>query len=234
LKNPIALRPAAAVLAAAAFLFLSACAGTKLQDSWVAPDVTKLSFKNVLVIAVTSDGTGRRAFEDAVVAAAPNTHAVPSYVYFGDKVDIINPDQVTAAVRASKFDGVVVMRLISDRAETTVNQTTYPVGGYGYGMMAPGPSYGYRGGYYGRPGYPAGYGTFGGYYGGYAMTDTTVTTDHIYSIETNVYELPGEKLVWSGLTASTNPGNVKQVAADVVSLIRQQMLKQQLIGAHAK
>ena len=234
MNKTIALRSAAAVLAAAAFLFLSACAGTELKDSWVAPDVTKLSFKNVLVIAVTSDGTGRRAFEDAVVAAAPNTHAVPSYVYFGDKVDIIDPDQVMAAVRASKFDGAVVMRLVSDRAETTVNQTTYPMGGYGmgYGMMAPGPSHGYGG--YGYGGYPAGYRSMGGYYGGYAVTDTTVTTDHIYSIETNVYELPGEKLVWSGLTASTNPGNVTQVAADVVSLIRQQLLKQQLIGAHAK
>jgi len=223
-------------LAAAALLFLSACNGTKLTDSWVAPDITKLSFKNVLVIAATSDVTARGTFEDSVVAAAPNTHAVSSYALWGDKVDVTDADKVTAAVRASKFDAVVVMRLVSDRAETTVNQTTYPVGGYypmsGYGM-SPGPNMGYGAGY----GYaPVGYRSFGGYYGGYAMTSTstTVTTDHIYSIETNIYELPGEKLVWSCVTASTAPGNVTQMAKDVVSAIRQQMLKQHLIAEQAK
>ncbi len=63
------------------------------------------------------------------------------------------------------------------------------------------------------------------------MTSTTVSTDHILSVETNIYEVASEKLVWSGMTASTNPGNVRQMAADVVSLIRQEMLKQKLISA---
>ena len=232
MKNILALRPATSALAVVAFLLLSACNGTTLKDSWVAPDVTKLSFKSILVIAATSDATTRRIFEDNVAAAAPQTHVVSSYALFGDKVDITDAAKVTAAVRATKFDAVVVMRLVSDRAETTVNQTSYPVGGYnsmyGYGM---GYGYGYG------PGYryaPVGYRSFGSYYGGYAMTSTTVTTDHILSIETGIYELPGEKLVWSGVTETKSPGSVKQMAKDVVTAIRQEMLEQHLIGPSAK
>jgi hypothetical protein len=84
-------------------------------------------------------------------------------------------------------------------------------------------------------GYPMGYRSFGGYYGGYAMGgSTTVTTDRIMQVETNIYELPGEKLVWSGVTESTSPGNVKQMAEDAIAAIRQQMIKQQLIAEPAK
>lgn len=234
MKNTPALRRAAAGLAAAFFLFLSACETTKVTDSWVAPDVTKLHFKEVLVIAATSDMNTRRTFEDEVVRAAPNTHAVASYAYFGDKVDIIDAEKVTAAVKASPFDAVVVMRLVSDQTKTSVNTTTMPTGAYGgsIGVMTPGPGYGYGGYGYGYGGYPpVGYRSFGGYYGDYGMTSTTVTTDHILSIETNIYELAGQKLVWSGLTASTSPGNVRQLAADVVAAVRQEMLKQKLISA---
>ncbi len=142
MKNNLALRFAAAVLAAAFLLSFSACQETKLTDSWVAPDVTKLHFKEVLVIAMTSDMTTRRTFEDAVVRAAVNTHAVASYQYFGDKIEVIDAEKVTAAVKASPFDAVVILRLVSDQEKTSVNTTTYPSGGYypmsGYGM-SPGP-----------------------------------------------------------------------------------------------
>jgi hypothetical protein len=100
--------------------------------------------------------------------------------------------------------------MISDKEQISVNQT----GGYG--------------------GYPMGYRSFHGYYGGYGMSSTTVTTDRIMQVETNIYEFPGEKLVWSGVTESTSPGSVKQMAEDAIAAIRQQMIKQQLIAAPAK
>jgi hypothetical protein len=211
MKNARFISAVTIALAATALLIVSACSTAEVKDTWVAPDLTKISYKNVLVIAATKDGTARRTFEDAVVQAVPNAniHITPSYVFLGDK-DVSDTAAVSAALKAAGFDAVVTMRLISDRQELNVNSTG---GGYGY---------------------PMGYRSFGGYYGGYAMGSTTVTTDRILQIETNIYEFPSEKLVWSGVIESTSPGNLKQMATDAVAAIRQQMIKQQLIAAPAK
>jgi hypothetical protein len=66
------------------------------------------------------------------------------------------------------------------------------------------------------------------------MGGTTVTTDRIISIETNIYEFPSEKLIWSGSVESTSPGNIKQMVDDTVGAVRQYMIKQKLIAAPAK
>ncbi len=76
-----------------------------------------------------------------------------------------------------------------------------------------------------------GYGGWGGYgYGGGAW----VTTDRVFSIETSIYEFPGEKLVWSGSVESTSPSNVKKMVDDTARAIMEHMVKQQLIPAPAK
>ena len=100
----------------------------------------------------------------------------------------------------------------------------YP-GGYGYG------------GYYGMGPYPAGYRSFGGYYNNYAMpayTTTTVTTDRIISVETNIYEFPGEKLVWSSIASSTSPGDIPDLLNKVAEAVRKEMARQKLIPPPAK
>lgn len=212
MKNARFFPRVAIALAATSLLIVSACSTAEVKDTWVAPDLTKISYKNVLVIAATKDGTARRTFEDALLEAVPNAniHITPSYVFLADK-DVADSAAVSAALKTAGFDAVITMRLISDRQELNVNQT----GGYGYG-------------------YPMGYRSFHGYYGGYAMGSTTVTTDRILQIETNIYEFPSEKLVWSGVIESTSPGNLKQMATDTVAAIRQQMIKQQLISAPKK
>jgi hypothetical protein len=212
MKNVRCFSLIATALAATALLIVSACSTAEVKDTWTAPDLSKISYKNVLVIAATKDGTARRTFEDAVIAAVPNAniHITPSYVFLAGK-DVSDAAGISAALKTAGFDAVVTMRLISDRQELNVNST---------------------GGYYGA--YPMGYRSFGGYYGGYAMGGTTVTTDRILQIETNIYEFPSEKLVWSAVIESTSPGNLKQMATDAVAAIRQQMIKQQLIAAPAK
>jgi len=122
MKNTLVLRLAAMASAAVALITLSSCSTAEVKDTWTAPDITKLSFKNVLVIAATGDGTNRRTFEDAVVAAVPHARAVPSYAFLADKVDVKDAAGVTAALKASNFDGVVTLRLISDRSQINVNQ----------------------------------------------------------------------------------------------------------------
>lgn len=214
-------------LAAIALFSLAACDSVKVTDVWVAPDVTKLHFDKVLAIAAIQEDGLRHVFEDALCAAMPRVKAIPSYQFLtaGDVRDVA---KVSAELKAAKFDGVVVLRILSNRQETNVTQTMdYP----GYGAY--GVPYGAYGGY----GYPSAYRSFGGYYGGYAMggygynsTTTTVTQDQIFSVEANIYEFPGEKLVWTGVTESTSPDDINKLVQDVAGAVRKELVKQKLIN----
>jgi len=212
MNKSIALRLAAAALAVIGLIGLSSCTTAEVKDVWTAPDLTNIRFKKVLVIAATQegkDGVSRRTAEDAIAQAMPNVQAVPSYAFIGDN-DLNDATKISAAIKTAGFDGIIVMRLVAERTEVNAYSTGYP----GY--------YGSFGGYYGRYGY-----------GGMGM-GTTVTTDRILSIETNIYQYPAEKLIWSGSVECTSPGNIKQMVDDTVGAVRQYMIKQKLIPAPAK
>ena len=224
MKKSFALRLAALALAAVGLFTLSSCSTAEVKDVWTAPDVTNLKFKKVLVIAITPgsrDGAARRTIEDAIVHAMPSLQAVPSYAYITEG-DLQNAAKSSAAIKSAGFDGVIVMRIVSERTEVSVSP------GWGnYGDRAYRP---YWGGYYGRRDY-WGYGYAGYTYGGWGAW---VTTDHIFSIETNIYEFPSERLIWSGSVESTSPGNVKRMIDDTVGAILEHMVKQRLIPAPVK
>ena len=202
MKNVIIRSITVAALAAVSVLVLSSCNTAEVTNVWKAPEITKFSFKKVMVLSVTSDGSTRRTFEDAVVASMPQVQGISSYTVLGGASDMKDVARVEAALKKTAVDAIVVIRLVSDRTEVN----SYATGGY-----------------------PMGYRGFGGYYGGYAMGGYNVTTDRILSLETNIYNYPEGKLVWSGSTESTSPGNITQMATDMVAAIRQHMVKNQLI-----
>jgi hypothetical protein len=209
MKNAVLTPLATAGLAALTLLAFTACSSNtaSVTDTWTAPDVSSLSFKKITVIATTSDGATRRISEDAFAATLPGVQCIPSYALIANSADMKDPDKVTAAVKAAGIDGIVVMRLLSDKNE--INVTT--------GMDYP---------------YPVGYRSFGRYYGGYAamgFNSTTVSTDRVIEIEWAIHEAAGGKLVWSGVTRSNSPGNVKVLVDDAVKAIRAQLVKQHLV-----
>src|SRR4249920_159148 len=122
MKNARFFPRVATALAATALLIVSACSTAEVKDTWVAPDLSKISYKNVLVIAATKDGTARRTFEDALMEAVPNPdiHITPSYVFLAGK-DVADSAAVSAALKTAGFDAVITMRLISDRSELNVS-----------------------------------------------------------------------------------------------------------------
>jgi hypothetical protein len=201
MKNVIVRSITVAALAAVSALVLSSCNTAEVTNVWKAPEITKFSFKKVLVLSVTSDGSTRRTFEDAVVASMPQVQGIASYTLLGGASDMKDVARVEAALKKAAVDAIVVIRMVSDRTEVSSMPTAMPMG--------------YRG--------------FGGYYGGYATGGYDITTDRIIGLETNIYNYPEGKLVWSGSTESTSPGNVTQMATDTVAAIRQHMVKNQLI-----
>jgi len=179
---------------------VAGCGSTSIRNSWAAPDVQgPLGFQKILVVFMDPSETTRRAGEDALVERIGSDRAVASHTMFTAQ-EVQNADQNQAAnqrkVEAAGIDSAIVMRMVNEQQE--LNYTpgmTYPraYGGF-YGMY--------------------GYGWGAAYSPGYMRTDTIV------SVETNLYQLDGDKLIWSGVTETYNPSDIgKQVneIADAVS-----------------
>jgi len=172
---------------------------TTLKTSWKDPSVTEpVHFTKVVALMVEKDGATRRQVEDMMVARItagnPGVAAVQSYTLLGTE-DLKDKDQAKAILETAGVDGAVVVRVVGVDKQTTYVQGSYP--------MAYGNFYGYYD--YAWP---------GAYDPGYVQTDTIV------NLETLVYSVKDEKLLWSGVTESFNPSSTEDLltgAADCVS-----------------
>ncbi len=178
---------------------LTACATTTFNSSWKAPDaqpIGSLTGQKVVAVAVAKNTAVRRSAEDALVGVinANGAQGIPSYSIISD--DAVGDEaRAKAAIEKTGAVAVVVMRPVAKEKEISSTPST----------MYMGPRYGgYWGGYYG-------YG-WGGAWGG-----TEIRTDTIVIVETLVYSLKQNKLVWAGESKTTNPSKidafVKEVAA---------------------
>jgi len=185
-------------------ILLTGCGpSTKIEKSWADPSLASgpKPFNKVLVIGLLKDESTRRIAEDKMVSAIKVSTAVQSYVYLLPTDTKDNTAEVGERMKKDGFDGIVIMRLAD--MEKSMN-------------YVPGTTYGGWGGYYGY-----GYGMYGspGYY----------TEDKTYYVETNVYSLGDDKLMWSGMTSTINPSKTGKMIDDIIIAIRDQMKKEGLI-----
>jgi hypothetical protein len=209
MKNQTLLRIATAALAALTVSSFTGCNSTTVKDTWTAPDLSTIRFTKIMVVVTSPDGATRRAAEDAVKAQITKAECVTSYSLIGSETDLKDHAKVSAALKSAGVDGVIVIRPVSDKNEIS----------YTPGTPYPAPYLTFRG-YYARP-----YGLSSFYY-----EPAQTTVDRIVQLETNIYEVAGDRLIWSGTTTSTNPGNLKQLAADAANAIRDELVKRKLIA----
>jgi hypothetical protein len=197
------------VLAAAATA--GACASTTFQSSWRAPGAEPLNFKgkNVAALIVSKDESIRYGAEDALAREITARGAVGIAAYSVIPRELIQ-DKEKAKEFLEKADvvGVVAMRVVGKDQEITSSPATYWGGPY-YATF-------WGGGYYG-------WGWGGVYDPGYLRTDTIVT------VETLVYSLPQNKLVWAGRSETTNPSKVGPFIKELVGKAAAELKKQGLI-----
>jgi hypothetical protein len=179
------------------------CGSTRMVQSWAAPGASAYKLKKVLAVAVMKDPGSRRLAEDQMVRSIEKALAVPSYGLLTD-ADLKGAQGAKQRMLAEGFDGAVVLRPISAQ-----DRVTYVPGFY--------PPY---------------YGSFWGYYGwSYsAMYSPGYTyTDRVVQIETIVYSLTDDKLLWSGVSETTNPEQVTKLIGEVAKNIKKRMKKEGLI-----
>jgi hypothetical protein len=193
------------IIVLALYIFVTSCGpSTRITSSWRDPAVTfePKQDDKILVIALVKDETTRRTVEDQLVARMQG-RGVASYSYLIDKK--LDSTTITTELKNDGFDAAIVVRLVNVDKETRyVPGTTYP----GY--------YGGFGGYYGHA-----YGMYGspGYY----------TTDKNFYVETNVYSLETGKLMWAGITETTNPDKTNKMINEIADAVSAKMKSEKFL-----
>ncbi|MFI4924627.1 MAG: DUF4136 domain-containing protein [Vicinamibacteria bacterium] len=175
----------------AAALVVAACASTMMKDAWVDPSVRTVPFSKVLVVAVGTDVTQQRIFEDVMVEKlrSVGVEGIQGYRHLPD--GRATEEQMNAAVARSGADGLMLVRSKGVRTETDVRTTT-------------------------RPG-PMGPGWYGWYGSWYAVPD--VYQYRIATMETSVFDASTRKIVWTGVTETFDPASFRRDAGRLADII---------------
>ncbi len=143
-----------------------------------------------MVIGISRDTTSRRIYEDAMVAAlsARGVKAVQSYT----KLPGDGPAPQAAVERAVKevgVDSVLMTQLIAVTNETVISP----------GFVGPGPI-----------GWGGFYGAYSGMWGASFATAPSVQTFQNFSIDTRLFDVREQMVLWSGATTTTPTSNSMQ------------------------
>ena len=151
----------------------------------------------------------RRAAEDAIARelTARGAVGIPMYTVYPNANPSDEP-AARAALEAQGFTGLVVFRPVSQEREIV---STPMYRGPGYSM--------YWGGYYG-------YGWGMPWYGG-----VQIHTNTIVSVETLVYSLRQNMLVWGGQSTATNPSSVDRLVHETAQNVTKELERQGLLAA---
>jgi hypothetical protein len=179
-------------------IIAASCSSTvKIVQSWKAPDssYTPVQFQKVLIIVLGKDEAFRSNAEDKIASGSSTFHA--SHLLFPNKQIIGEEGRFKNVIKENGFDGVVTLRLLGKDKENT-----WVAGNYTAGFWA------FRNNVY--PAY---------YQPGYFDENTS------YTIETTVFSMNQDKLLWSGITAGTNPSSLKRTIDEVLKEVIRQMKK---------
>jgi hypothetical protein len=202
-------------------LTMVACSSKDMTGSWINSDY-KGPIEKVYVVGIAKSEMNRRIFEDAF-----------SNQFFSQGVsseasyrDITYSKEVNKEIIAKKMaergcDSVVLTRIIGQRKEAVTTPVYDPV-------YMPGP---YYGGYgrYNRPGH---YGSWGNYYGhpqAFSYVPTTTTERVILTVESVMYDLKTEQLIWSAQFETAVEGSIDKMIEKYVKEVSKDLKGKKII-----
>jgi hypothetical protein len=206
-----------AALVAAGALAAAACGSTTFNTTWKDPDAKPITVQpgeKVLAMVITKDVANRRGAEAALASELSRNGAVGVPAYTVIPEDAVE-DQAKAKPYIEKSGCVyaVVMRATGKDKEISSTPT---MGGF-YG-----PGWGGYGGFYGG---------FYGYGWGGAWGGSQIQTDTIVHVETLVYDLKTDKMVWAGQSSTVNPSKADKMVKELVDESAKEMRKAGLLAA---
>lgn len=187
-------------------LILAGCASTSFVSTWKNPEVAPFprpKGQTIVAAVAAEDKYIRQGAEDALAAELTKRgfNGMPSYRILPPGVTEEGPAKEAFAKIGAV--GIIVMRpLAVDQELSMTSVSVYAGPGYG----------GYWGGYY-------------GYGWGHPYGSTMVTSDTVLIVETLVYSLEHNKLIWSGRSKTTNPSDVAKFVRDLATSVAWEMNK---------
>ena len=193
-------------LCIAGALALSACATTSFDSTWRTPDVGPVDYagKKVAAVFVSQEEGSRRSAEDTLAReiSAHGAQGVASYTLIPTQ-ELQDQAQVRAKLQSAGIEGVVVMRVTGK--EQQVSQTPGTWSSMGYSSFS----------------HYSGWGAV--YEPGYLVTDTIV------SVETLVYSLTQDKLLWGGQSKTFNPSKLDAFVSELAQAVAEELEEEGLI-----
>jgi hypothetical protein len=195
------------VVALLAAAVVAVSAKTKFESVWKSPEAATVSFAGAKVAAlvIDKDDSLRMAGEEALVRElnARGMQGVASYRMV-PKEELLDADRARPWYEKAGVQGVVALRVVNDDRRKTIVPSTW-TSTYYTSLW----------GYYG--------------YGWGAMYTAGYTRDErILSLETLVFSVPKNALLWAGLSVTENPKEGVKVVAEVVKEAVNEMRKQGL------
>lgn len=201
-------RRTAVGLALVSALAVSAQAGTKFKSVWKAPDAAPTSFKGKKVAAVVMlpDEKARAGVADELAYAlrARGIDAVSAHRLVPPE-EMKDKDRARARLEQAGVVGAVVMRAVDRTTQLTDTSGAYWVTNYW---------------------------SFSGYYGwgwGGMYDPGHVKMDTLINVETLIFDVKADKLLWAALSETKNPKRVDTFMQDLVSAAAKEVQKQGLV-----
>jgi hypothetical protein len=190
-----------------AFVFLIiSCAGTELTHKQVNEAYKGKPVSDILVIAITGNEDSRRSFEQRFVAQleAAGVEAIASVDAIPMPADLeMKKEAILDAVNQFGNDAVIITHLIDKGVKDVYTRTGPAHRGY-YGFYSSRYSYAHT--------------------SGYSSTSTTLR------LETNLYDVKTEKLIWSGQSKTLSQDSRKQIINDVIKVVINDLQNNKLIS----
>ena len=186
-------------------------AGPKFTSTWKAPEASTTSFagRKVAALVISDDQSLRVSGEEALVrelASIGLPDGVASYRIVPQE-ELRDADRARPWYERAGVDGVVSMRLV--KAETHKSPTS---------AVWTSATYSSLWGYYGY-----------GWQSVYVYDPGGARSETLAVIETLVFSLPQNKLLWAGVTETTNPKDAPRTIKDVVQATVKEMRGQGLL-----
>ena len=198
-------------------LLLSTCAASvvavtilsaapKFTSVWKSPDAGSVSFagKKVAALVIAQDDSLRIAGEESLVRelTARGLESVATY-RIAPKEELQSADRAKGWFEKAEVEGVVAVRPVSSDKRTTYNPGTWM-----------NPYYSTLWGY--------GYGWGSMYIPGSVQQDTVVV------VETTIYSVPRNQLLWAAVSETRNPKDLRRFVEDLIKESVKELQKQGL------
>ena len=198
---------------------VAGCSATKIVSSWNQQGAEEKQYQKLGVVVMIPDMANRATVEDAVakelrargIKASPTFNTFP----FAGKIGELGLDSATTQqkirqrVNDNHFDALLLIVLLDKRKEQRyVEGSSISIGAPVYGY----PYYGY---------YYYAYSTV--YSSGYYTTSTS------YFVESNLYDVASQKLVWTAQTNTEDPTSIETESANFAKIIVDNLMLKKVI-----